>query len=78
MPADAVVQVGTMKDESHGAAAVAGVPTSGGAADHHPGGFSDGSERFGSGRRALRRIAGRVRPDAPARTREALSWVQSA
>jgi hypothetical protein len=67
MPANAVVQVGTMKEKSRGAAATADVPTSGGAAEHHPGGFSDGSERFGSGRRASRRIAGGARPDAPAR-----------
>jgi hypothetical protein len=77
MPADAVVQVGTMKEKSHGAAAMAGVPTSGGAADH-PGGFSDGSERFGSGRRALRRIAGGCGQMLRLETREALSWVQSA
>lgn len=67
MLADAVVQVGTMQDEGHGAAAMASVPTSGGAADHHPGGFSDGSERCGGGWRASRRIAGEGRPDMPAR-----------
>src|SRR5579859_2877427 len=38
MPADAVVQVGTMQDETHGAAAMASVSTSDGAADHHPDG----------------------------------------
>lgn len=61
------MQVGTMKDGNHGAAAMACVPTSGGAADHHPGGFRDGSERFGGDWRALRRIAGEARRDAPAR-----------